>query len=465
MVKKFFLLALFPAAFITITQAQNTLTLKEAVETAVKNYGSIKAKEAYAKSSQASVEQAKRNALPNINFGLQQDFGTAVGQNGPLYSFGGLSISSSGSVVTRQNWNSAFGALYLTNVNWDFFSFGKAKQQVKVAQSVADRDNNDILQEIFQQKIKVAAAYLSLQAAQQLSFSYKRNVDRIDTIRRTIITKALNGLIAGVDSSSVNADYAGALISYTNSLDIVQQQENSLAFLMGVDASSLANVILDSISIIKIPSNLDDSISLQNNPQLLFYKSRIAVSEQEKKYIQTQYYPTFSLAGVLQTRASGFGNAYAQNLDDYSMSYWNGINPTRTNYLFGIGVTWNITQPYRLSQQVKAQNFITKGLQEEYSLTEKQLQAQLQLSQTKWANAIAVYKQVPMQLEAANEAYIQRSALYQNGLATIVDLSQSIFALIQAETDRDIAISNVWQALLLKAAATGNFSLFEDELQ
>jgi hypothetical protein len=36
--------------------------------------------------------------------------------------------------------------------------------------------------------------------------------------------------------------------------------------------------------------------------------------------------------------------------------------------------------------------------------------------------------------------------------------------LITAETDMDVANNNIWQALLLKAAATGNFSMFEERL-
>jgi hypothetical protein len=53
--------------------------------------------------------------------------------------------------------------------------------------------------------------------------------------------------------------------------------------------------------------------------------------------------------------------------------------------------------------------------------------------------------------------------LYKNGLNTIVDVTQVLYTLNRAETDRDIAYTNVWQALLLKAAASGNFSLFINE--
>ncbi|MFP7656734.1 TolC family protein [Chryseobacterium proteolyticum] len=203
---------------------------------------------------------------------------------------------------------------------------------------------------------------------------------------------------------------------------------------------------------------------LKDHPLLAFYKSRIDVSEEEKQLLRTQYYPSFSMVGIIQTRASGFGNGYAQNQNDYSMSYWDGIHPTRSNYLIGLGVSWNFTQTFRLSKEISAQDYVSQGLKHEYDLAEQQLKAQLDLSENKWNNALTVYDQVPAQLKSANDAYIQRSALYRNGLTDIVDLSQAIYALIRAETDRDIAISNVWNALLLKAAATGDFTVFESEL-
>jgi len=53
-----------------------------------------------------------------------------------------------------QNWNAAFGALYLTNVNWDFFQFGKAKERTMVASGALDRDLSDLDQERFQQGIR-----------------------------------------------------------------------------------------------------------------------------------------------------------------------------------------------------------------------------------------------------------------------------------------------------------------------
>ncbi len=96
------------------------LSLKDAVQTALNNYGTIKAKANYLNASKASAEQARRDYLPNFSVSAQQDYGTINGQNGPLYGFGGLGVASSGMAMPEQNWNAAFGALYLANVNWEF---------------------------------------------------------------------------------------------------------------------------------------------------------------------------------------------------------------------------------------------------------------------------------------------------------------------------------------------------------
>lgn len=444
-----------------ITSAQQVLTLKDAIRTAVSNYGTIKAKSNYADASKASAIQAKRDYLPNLNLSAQQDYGTVNGQNGPLYGFGGLGVASSGLPLPDQNWNAAFGALYLTNINWDFFAFGRAKEKIKTAQAVATRDTKDWQQEIFQQEVKVAAAYLNLLAAQKLTQSYQKNLNRADTFRRVVVTRVKNGLNAGVDSAQANAEVSNAKIALTRALDFEQSAANQLAQLMAVPVQDFS---LDTVFISRLPSMAGDTAALNDHPLLQWYKSRIAVSDEQVKYSKTFNYPVFSLVGVLQTRGSGFDAAYSQDQHAYTQNYWDGVKPSRSNYLIGVGVSWNLAQPFRISQQVKSQKLVSKGLQAEYDLASQQLQAQYQLSETRIRNSLSNYYEVPVQVKAASDAYLQKSVLYRNGLTNLVDVTQALYALVRAETDRDIAYNNVWQALLLKASATGDFNLFEKEL-
>lgn len=443
---------------------QQKLSLKEALELAINNYGSVKAKANYAKASFSSVEQAKRDYLPNLVLSAQQDYGTVNGQNGPLYGFGGYGVASSGLPLPNQNWNAAFGSLYLANVNWEFLSFGKAKERIKVAREVAERDNMDLQQELFNHQVKVSAAYLNLLAAQKLTLSYKKNLFRADTFRQVVVTRALNGLIAGVDSSLANAEVSNAKIALTKAKDFEQEQSNKLAQLMGIPPTEFT---LDSFFISHVPAGMEQSTDsdIANHPTLRWYQSRINVGKEQKKYLKTLYYPSLSLVGIFQTRGSGFRSDYASNQQAFTQNYFDGIKPSRSNYLIGIGLTWNLTQPLRISKQVKGQTFTNQALTDEFELANQQIRAQLVLADTKIENALSNYREVPTQVKAASDAFLQKSVLYKNGLTNLVDVTQALYALIRAETDRDIAYNNVWQALLYKAAASGDFSLFVNKIE
>jgi outer membrane protein TolC len=442
------------------------LTLKQAVQTALTNFGTIRAKANYVKASQANVLETKREYLPDVNLAVQQEYGTVNSAYGPLAGYKVPGVASSGPTLEGQNWNAAFGALYLTNINWDFFQFGRAREKIKVAQTILGRDQHDLDQERFQQSIKVSAAYLNLLAAQKLVVSQQNNLDRASAFQTVVTARAKSGLNPGVDSSLANAQVSGAKIALTNAIETEQEQANQLAQLMQVTAPDSNNFFLDSLFISKIPTSLSTlpAQPLNDHPLLKFFRERINVSNEQAKYLKTFNYPTFSVFGVLQDRGTGFNYNYGTQFPDaYTGNYLKGVSFESGNYLVGVGVFWNITNPLRVHQQVVAQQYTTQGLQEEYGLIDQELQAQVVLSGTRIRNALDNYREAPVQVKAATDAYIQKETLYKNGLATIVDVTTAAFILNQAETERDIAYANVWQALLFKAASTGDFGLFFNE--
>jgi outer membrane protein TolC len=128
--------------------------------------------------------------------------------------------------------------------------------------------------------------------------------------------------------------------------------------------------------------------------------------------------------------------------------------------LFGVGVVWNFTSVFRTHYQVQSQKYISEQLKNDYELVDKQLEAQRALAQTRIGNALKNVNEVPVEVSAANNAYIQKYTLYKNGLSNIVDFTQALYTLNRAEVDKYIALNNVWQALLFKSASTGDFGLF-----
>lgn len=445
------------------SSGQQKLTLKEALKISLENYGTIKAKMKYYEASKSEVAQAKSDYLPNLNLSAQSDFGTINGINGPQYAFNNLGAISSGPALPTQNWKSAFGALYLSNINWEFFAFGRSKEKINTAKTISERFDNDLQQEIFEHQIKVAGAYLNLLAAHQLRESYLKNYHRADTLRRIIITIAKNEMVAGVDSSQANAEASSAKSIWIKSVDSELQAETNLIKLLGIYTN---HIEVDSTLISRIPQIIPtESLEvLEKHPLLRYLNSRVTVSQQQTKYYKTLKYPVFSFVGLIQARGSGFGDSYATNTGSYTKNYFDGMSPAAGNYLFGISVTWNLTQPLRIRHQVKSQRLISEGLQNELNLARQQLTSQLQLSATKITNALMDYNEVPFQLKGATDAYRQKTILYRNGLTNLVDVTQALYALTRAETDRDIAATNVWQALLLSAASQGDFSVFSANL-
>lgn len=452
---------LFFLIFASVSYSQ-TLSLKEAIKTGLENFGSIKAKNNYANASRETLKQTRRDYLPNLNLSAQQDYGTINGQNGPLYGFNGLGTASSGPALTEQNWNAAFGALYLANVNWDFFTFGKTQEKINLAKIDVQSRENDLQQERFQQEIKISSAYLNLLASQRLLISQQKNLTRTEVFRKNAVARVKNGLLAGVDSTLATAEVSKAKIAINLAKNLVKEQNNKLVDLMGIAPQ---DIITDTVFVNRIPRNIimDEKVSDSLHPLLQFYKTKIDYSNQQVKLYKRFYYPTMSAFGVLQTRASGFNADYALDRNSFSRNYLDGVNPDRSNYLVGIGISWNLTTPFRTSKQVSAQKFVSQGLQEEYNQADRELKSQLTLADDKIRITLDNYAEAPVQVKAAAQAYLQKSTLYKNGLTDLTDLTQTLFILNRAEIDRDIVNNNVWQSYLLKVAAIGNFDLFINE--
>ncbi len=464
--KKLIMISIMSAVYFSLScisaQAQVTdsiLTLKKAINIALSKQQILKAKDNYAKASAEAITSAKRDGLPDFILSAQQSYGTINGLNGLASGLPGLTTITAGPVASSQNWNAAFASFYSSNINWNIFSFGLERAHIAEAKGFHDRDAADLEQEKFQQQVRVAGAYLSVLAAQRLRYSMNVNLYRVSQLRDVILTRTENGLNPGVDSAIANAELSKARIAVTDAINYEQTQAANLAIQLGVNQQSFS---LDSVYINQLPARLPEQPvnDISNHPELKYLSARVKSSELSANFISKTSLPRVSLFGVLQERGSGFGTNYANDFTDFSHSYLNGVGLTRANYLIGIGVTWNLSDLTRVASRVKTQHYYSDGLTNEYNYQENILTNQLQQGNKQLTNALQKYHEAPIQLKAANDAYEQKKTLYSNGLATIVDVTQTLYNLNIAETDRDIAGNAVWQALLYISASSGNFNLF-----
>lgn len=451
------------AISVKTTQAQQpkTLLLSTAIQNGLNNYQSIRAKQNYLRASSEQIKNTRNEYLPNIIASFQQDYGTVNGQFGPLSGYGIAGTTSSGPTNTTQNWTAAFGGVYVVNTNWEAFSFGRLKSRIDYAAAQINKDSADLVQEQFIQSVKISGAYLNLLVAQTLKKSAVANLERAKYVQQVVIARTINGLNAGVDSSIVNAEVSKAKLLIIDAVNNEQQYSNQLAQLMNTAPD---NYVADTSFLKNLPQQYTTQLAIDANPQVKFYKTRIDQSNSYARLLAKSILPGLNVFSIFQSKASGFDYNYSASNKNYSTNYFTGINPTRSNYVAGISIAWNIMSIAKIKHQVSAQQFITKGLQNEYDQISTQLSDQLILADQRIENSVASWREAPIQYKAASDAYLQKSVLYKNGLSNIIDLQQALYLLNRAETDVSVAYINVWQSLLQKAAASGDFTLFRQQI-
>ena len=90
------------------------------------------------------------------------------------------------------------------------------------------------------------------------------------------------------------------------------------------------------------------TVNPDDHPILRYYHNRIGVSDEQAKYLSTFSYPTFTLLVFTRARVRALARLMALDQSDYTSAVMAaGVDPTRFNYLFGVGVIWNFTNPFQ----------------------------------------------------------------------------------------------------------------------
>jgi outer membrane protein TolC len=442
-------------------QPDRILTLADAINMASAN-SLVQSKINYVRSSAESVRAAKKDALPDFMLSAQNAYGTLNGVNGLSSGLPGVIALSATSSIS-QILNASFGSLYTANLNLNVFSFGLQRAHVAAALGQNDQDQADLEQTKFEVQTNVIGLYLNLLTAQRLRIVMEDNLQRTSRLRDIILARTENGLNPGVDSSIANAELSTARISLIDAVNYEEGESSQLSIAIGVRRQFY---ILDTSFVVNIPKSMSAGSTLNPrlHPAMRFLYSRITTSDLIADYIHKTSLPTFSFFAVGQERGTGFGSSFSSNPKDYSTDFLKGIDPVRSNYLLGFGMTWNITDLTRVKSKVLSQRNLSEAYRDEYNDAETKYIDQLNFADQQINNALVKYKEVPLQLKSATDAYNQKRALYENGLTNIVDVTQTLYMLNTAETASYIACNTVWQALLYKAMSVGDIGQFVTQL-
>ncbi len=393
---------------------------------------------------QAQAVEVHNNWLPNLRLNYQADIGSSNNVIGPYFGFGIVPSSTSGvhntNVTTAASTNLGIAAL-----DWEIYNFGAYGAANKVANSDILVEKNQYATSKYDLQAYTISNYLQLLRLQDFMGIQYRDILRTQEILRSIRSLAVSGVKAGVDTSIATAELSKARLNYIEVNDQLKQVQLNLSAVSGVPYQAIVPDSTVEMALINQPTAYLFPIDTVNHPLINFYRSVYQNSLERENLVKKEYNPKILL------EAATWGRGSSVNADDQYNALSTGYGFQRSDYLVGLGISFNLFDLRRRQLKLRTQRANTdydgKKLYEQQQL----LSISASQANVEMQTALDRLKEIPNQLNAASASYRQQLSLYRNGLSNIVDLDAALNILYRAETDYMQAKYDYSNALFQKA--------------
>lgn len=444
-------LMLFVGAAAVLAQP---LTMSQAVESALKNYPSIRVSQEEINAAAAGIELSRTAYLPRVDLLAQANRATRNNVFGLLLPQSVLP-SISGPVLGTNNFGTAWGSAVGVLVSWEPLDFGLRGAGVAAAR--ADRALAEATSKRTQYDVAVAAAdaYLTLAAAQETVRAAQAGVDRAEVVERTVRALVNAQLRPGADASRAQAEVAAARTQWIQAQQAGGVARALVSQFTGMEPGSIA------IAASKLheppPDQPGPPMNLAANPISV---EQAAVVEREKarlRALERSYFPKFNLQAAAYARGTG------DETNGALLGGLNGLAPNVQNYAIGFSVTFPVLDLPAIRARESAQSAQVRAQAARHDQIVTDLRARWNTATARLSGARRIAANTPIQVSAARAASDQAGARYRAGLANIDEVAEAERLLTQAEIDDALARLSVWRGLLEIAAAAGDLQPFLTE--
>jgi outer membrane protein TolC len=441
-----------------VSAQQKTYHLSELTAAAAIQLPVIKQKQALLNGAKASLTDTRHSFLPQLKINDQVNLGTDNSLAGSYLPIG-INPSSSAGVRGDNIYQPATGNFGVLYAEYELVNFGLRKAQLEKAQSYINLQQSDLERELYLLQADVARTYLYLLKAEYKAGAEWQNVNRYDSVFRVIKAITASGIKPGSDSSLAKAELSKAKILHNQTLGTIRLLKDQLSYLCGVPATALQiDSLAESFTNKKLPV-LDYRMETAGNPLTDYFVKRNNTFLTNEAVIRKTYLPKILLAASTWMRGSGI-----QYNDEYT-SLAKGLGYQRFNYMGGVAFTFNLFSGIYKKDKLAINRFQVQA--GEFELEQQKLS--LSLSSTRAKDVLRTTEdnlaELPVQLQAAADTYVQKLAQYRAGIISLIDLTNASFVLYRSQTDYIETMSDWWLAQLDNAIATGNLSLFIQQLK
>jgi outer membrane protein TolC len=430
-------------------------TMGQAVETALRNYPSVRVSREQMAAASAGIQLARTAYLPRIDALAQVNRGTRNNVFGLLLPQSVIP-SMSGPVIGTNNLGTAWGSAIGTLVTWEPFDFGLRRANLAAAGAAWAQSEAALQRTKYEVAVATADAILTLIAAGETVQAAQAGVTRAETVARTIHALADAALRPGADASRADAELAAARTQLIQAQQAVAVARAAVARFTGGEP---AQVAIRAPSLLQLPAERTvATLDAAGNPIAREQQAAIDQVKAQLHALERTYFPRFYLQSSAYARGSG------AEIDGRILGGANGLAPSTQNYALGFTVTFPVMDFASLQAREAAQSATLRAETARAQQIAVDLKAQWNTAVAMLEGARRVAANTPVQVTAARVAAQQATARYQAGLGNVDAVAEAQRLETQAEIDDALARLGVWRALLAVAAAAGDIRPFLAEV-
>ena len=395
--------------------AQQTVTLKQAIEYALQNKTDALKAKLEVTNADYKIAEAKAGALPKIN-------GTANLTYNPIIQ----EIVLAGQPLKMgQPWVAIAGvqlqqAVFNQQV---FIGLKAAKSTKEFYQLNAELTDEQIIE-------RVSNAYFQVFTVEQNQETLESSYTSTEKVRNIIKSLFDNGLAKKIDLDRTNVNLTNIETNIKQTKNGVAQAKNALKFYMGMPIEKDIQLVKEDMEI--TPHLLENTMSSDNRTEVKVLLKNKELLEYNKKATEAAYYPTVNLTANYNWQ--GLGPKFPLTNGTSNGVYWSDFSA------IGLGINVPIFNGFATKSKIQQAQIDLDKLNLDIQETKLSLDLAYQNAKSQIENSLNTLEYQKANVALAEDVLANTKSNYQYGLATLTDLLDAENSLVQAKNNYTNAI-------------------------
>ena len=404
-----------------------SLTLSKAIQYALQHQNDVRKAKLDEENAEYQIEEVKSRALPQIT-------GTGGLTYNPILQLSAVPGDLAGQPGTTllipfgQKWN-ANTVISLNQTIFDksvFTGLKAAKTTREYYQVMAKLTDEQVIEQVAQNYYQLLVQRQKMAVVDSTISNSRKVLEVIDGLYK-------NGLAKKIDVDRTRVNISNLQAQRQQLLNVVQIQENTLKFFMGMDIANVIHVPAASMEAIQ-PSvaMLAEAPEVKIMTDYLLLKTQEKLLEYQKESVKAASFPTISLNGNYGYQGLGgkfpIGKGPSQNVNWFDYS--------------NVGVTMRIPlfTGFGNRARIKQADIQVRKIKEHLQQQERALNLAYENAKAQLVNAITTLNNQLENVELAKEVYANTRNNYDQGLAPLTDLLDAENSLTTSQNNYSTAL-------------------------